>query len=179
MITKRILSDIKNDIPYNFKHELSGYIEKDVIHYAKGTKINCRTFPDKKVVFHTHVDVSPTRRVVTLPDLPSPVDILVFLVIDNDKMYIKTSRMLLTFEKTKKTKRVSDKVLRCIMENETHWKKMVRDEEHDRMFYFIVRFLRNNIDKKNRTWNLSWKRIIEQIFKIKVNIQPSSVKDHL
>lgn len=177
--TKPVLGNILKSIPFNLKKELSGYIDKKVIYYIEGTKLHCPTFPDKNTVFHTHVDVIPTNYVVTLPDLPSPVDIIVFMVIDNKKMYLKTPRVFITLEKTKESTIITDKVLACIIENEKEWKKMVKEEQSDKMFYFLLHYLRKNLDKKNRVWNLSWKRILEQIFKIKVNIQPSDIKEHL
>ncbi len=177
--TKAVHGNILKSIPFNFKRELSGYIDKKGIHYTTGTNINCPTFPDKNTVFHTHVDVMPHNDIITLPDLPSPVDIIVFCVINNHKMYLKTTRVFITLEKTKQTYHITDKVLACIMQHEKEWKRMVKEEKNDKMFYFLLHYLRKNIDKKNRIWNLSWKRILEQIFKINVNIQPSDIKDPL
>lgn len=177
--TKSIGSNILTSIPFSFKNELTGYIDNKGIHYKSGTKVNCPTFPDKSTVFHTHIDINPTDTVVTLPDMPSPVDIIVFMVIDNHTMYIKTPRVFLTFKKTKKSQDVTEKILTCIMQNEAYWKKLVKQQKHDKMFFFLLHFLRKNLDKKNRTWSLSWKRIVEQIFKVKVNIQTSDVKDRI
>jgi len=177
--TKPITKNILSSIPYSFKRELSGYIDKKGIHYSNGTKINCPTFPDKNTVFHTHVDLQPTNYAITLPDMPSPVDVIVFTVIGNRKMYLKTPRVFITLRKTKQTDQITDKVLSCIIEHDNYWKKCVRESKNDEMFRLLLKYLKKKINKRNMVWNLSWKRVIEQIFKIKVNIQTSDVKDRL
>jgi len=166
-------------LPYDFHVELAGYIEDSKIHYTRGHKTNCPSFSDKEIVFHTHMDVLPTKDIITLPDMPSPVDMLVFLVSDNKKMYIKSARIFLTFEKSKSTKSISNKALTCIMENEKYWLDMVKKRQHDKMFYYLLHSLKKGMHKRNSTWNLSWKRITEQLLKIKVSIQSSNVKDPL
>jgi len=177
IIRKRIKKSIFNSIPFSFNRELTGYIKNGFLYYCKGTKINCPTFPDKKIVFHTHIDVIPNRQIITLPDLPSPVDILVFLMNDAKKMFIKTPRVFITFKKTQKSNDMALKIVRCVFEHKDYWKRMNREQQHERMFFYALHYIKKNIKKKNKTWNLSWKRIIEQVFKIKVKIETSNVKD--
>lgn len=174
-----VKKSIIESLPYNFKKELTGYIDEEGIHFIEGTKLHCPSYPDKKIVFHTHVDVRPEAHVITMPDLPSPVDMLVFMLIGNNIMYIKTSRVVITLRKTRKSKSVELKMLRCILENEKYWKNLSRQGKNEHMFFFMVHYLKRNIDKKNKVWNLSWKKIIEQIFKVNVIIETSNVKDPL
>ena len=181
MIIKKKKFDKKNpckSLPFDTV-ELSGFIEGGYVFYTRGHKTNCKSWPSSKIVFHTHVDLLPNNDIITLPDLCSPIDILVFLVTENEKMFIKTSRLFLTFEKTKATKRIRNKAISCIEDNKQLWKRMVDKNQQDRMCYYVLHFLRRGLHKKNRIWNLSWKRIVEQVFKIKVTIQGSTVKDTL
>lgn len=166
-------------LPFCKDYEISGYIDNTTIFYKRGTKLNCDSFSDKQFVFHTHVDIQPTNNQITLPDIPSPIDILVFLVSGNKKMLLKTPRLFITLTKTKYTDRIERKALRCMVENDVIWSNMVKNKQYEKMFYYVVHYLKRNIDKKNKIWNLSWKRIAEQIFKIDVKIQHSTIKERL
>lgn len=166
-------------LPYNSEYEISGYIENCIVYYRKGTKTSCESYSDKEFVFHTHVDIQPTHNIVTMPDIPSPVDILVFLVSGNKTMLLKTPRLFLTLNKTSKTHLVEQKAIRCMVDNEKSWSLMSKNKQYERMFYYIVHSLKSNLDKKNKNWSLSWKRIVEQLFKIDVKIQASTIKERL
>lgn len=177
--TKTIRSSAVNSLPFNYSRELTGYIVKNKIYYRKGNKINCPIFPDKKITFHTHLDVMPTREAVTYPDIPSPVDMLVFLVADSKKMYIKSTRVIIVFEKTKYTKSIAVKAVECVLKNNKYWKEMARKNLNDRMFFYVLHYINRKIPPRNKFWNFSWKRLVEQILKINVTILTSDIKDPL
>jgi len=177
--TKKVNSTILKSIPFNDKKELSGYIEKKVIHYSIGRKTNCKTFPDKPIVFHTHVDIMPSDDNIIFPDMPSPLDIIVFMLINNRKMYIKTPRIFFTFTKTKQAEKITEKICMCILENEKYWEKLVKENNVEMMLSLVLNYLKENLNKRNYVWHMSWKRLVEQIFKIKVKMENSDVKEHI
>jgi hypothetical protein len=177
--TKPVRGNILKSIPYDTNVELSGFIQNGKIFYVRGHRTNCPSFPGRKYVFHTHIDLQPNNNFITLPDLLSPLDSIVFLVSDSKIMYIKTARIFLKFVKSNKTRIITNKVIQCISDGEKEWKQMTKKNQHERMVFYILHYLKRGLHKRNSVWNLSWKRILEQIFKIKVNIQPSDIKDPL
>jgi hypothetical protein len=170
---------IVDSIPFSFTNEIGGYEQDGYLHYVHGKKLWCPTFPDKVTAFHTHIDVPPRGANITLPDMPSPTDMMVFLMINNAEMYIKTPRIVMHFTKTRATAKLTDIVYEFVKDNKNAWNRMLRRGQHERMFYFVLHYLKKDMDRKNANWMFAWKRITEQVLKMNVDISASDLKDPL
>lgn len=169
---------ICDSLPFSKDHEIGGYIEDGYIYYSNGDELSCPTFPDKKMIFHTHIDVMPKKNSMTFPDMPSPADMLTFLFLDGEVMYIKTNRLFLTFRKNKKTKSALNKSLIFMYENKKMWERLVKANDIHKLFYSMIISLNEKVkNKHDLLWNMSWRKIIEQVLKIDITIEKSSMKE--
>jgi hypothetical protein len=176
---KKKLGDIKNlsnIIPYDNKKEISGYIKGDYIYFKEGNRYHAPSFSNEELIFHTHVDIKSTK-ILTYPDIPSPVDILTFLFSDNNEiLIIKSRRLIMTFVKTNESDEVKKNILGVIRDNIKKYKKLHDAKKYNDLFcYIITEFTKNKNLFKNSSWELLWKDITKNILKIDVFISASDV----
>ncbi|OGS34081.1 MAG: hypothetical protein A2293_05695 [Elusimicrobia bacterium RIFOXYB2_FULL_49_7] len=159
------LIKICNNLPYNSKIELGGYITPAAIYYRQGDANNVPISGKHRIVFHTHPNKPGA-------DMPSELDILNLIFMDWSHSILMTPQRLIIMSKTASTVKAMAEM------GQTHDKytidvaTLLHEKGPESAFFFLARkFMALHTDQfkiNHENWAHIWERFVVEQLKIEL-----------